>query len=303
VGLANGTESQERTDVCVIGHVCRDTIRIGNRTRAQVGGTAYYCALALCRLGRRVAVVTKLAAADRPELLRELRSADVTVSDFESPRTTHFENLYPEGNPDSRSQRVSDVASPFEESDLGELRARVFHLGPLTNRDMDVEFLRAVSTRGEVSLDVQGLLRRVEAGAVLPENWAEREAGLACVDIVKADRGEARLLSGESDPERAARRLASFGPREVIVTLGGEGSLVLCEGHLWHIPAFPAAEVVDPTGCGDSYMAAYLDRRLAGEDPERAGAFAAAVGAVTLQSIGPFRGSVADVERLLTRNA
>ena len=303
MGLANGPESQERTDVCVIGHVCRDTIRIGNRTRAQVGGTAYYCALALCRLGRRVAVVTKLAAADRPELLRELRSADVTVSDFESPRTTHFENLYPDGDPDSRSQRVSDVASPFEESDLGELRARVFHLGPLTNCDMDVEFLRAVSTRGEVSLDVQGLLRRVEAGAVLPENWAEREAGLACVDIVKADRGEARLLSGESDPERAARRLARFGPREVIVTLGGEGSLVLCEGHLWHIPVFSAAEVVDPTGCGDSYLAAYLDRRLAGEDPERAGAFAAAVGAMTAQSIGPFRGSVADVERLLTRNA
>lgn len=303
MGLANGTESQERTDVCVIGHVCRDTIRIGDRTRAQVGGTAYYCALALCRLGRRVAVVTKLAAADRPELLRELRSAGVTVSAFESPRTTHFENLYREGDPDSRGQRVSEVASPFEESDLGELRARVFHLGPLTNRDMDVEFLRAVSARGEVSLDVQGLLRRVEAGAVVPENWAEREAGLAWVDIVKADRGEARLLSGESDPERAARRLASFGPREVIVTLGGEGSLVLCEGHLWHIPAFSAAEVVDPTGCGDSYMAAYLDRRLAGEDPERAGAFAAAVGAVTLQSIGPFRGSVADVERLLTRNA
>ena len=303
MGLASGTESGERYDVCAVGHVCRDTIRIWDRTRAQVGGTAYYCALALRRLGRRMAVVTKLAARDRPELLRELRSAGVAVWDFDSPRTTHFENLYPEGDPDSRSQRVSDVASPFEESDLGELGARVFQLGPLTKRDMDVEFMRAVSTRGEVSLDVQGLLRRVEAGAVVPENWAELEAGLACVEIVKADRGKARLLSGESDPERAARRLAEFGPREVIVTLGGEGSLVLCEGQLWHIPAFPAAEVVDPTGCGDTYMAAYLDRRLAGEDPERAGAFAAAVGALTLRGIGPFRGSAPDVERFLARNA
>ena len=36
---------------------------------------------------------------------------------------------------------------------------------------------------------------------------------------------EARVLTGEADPERAARALAGAAPREVVVTLGAAGAL------------------------------------------------------------------------------
>ena len=56
-----------------------------------------------------------------------------------------------------------------------------------------------------------------------------------------------------------------------------------------------AGEIVDSTGCGDTYLAAYLSRRLAFDAPERAGRFAAAAAALSLEREGAFRASEADV--------
>ena len=99
-------------------------------------------------------------------------------------------------------------------ADLGDLRARMFHLGPLTEGDMSVAFLDAVAARaGRVSLDVQGFTRRLAAGAVRRVDWAEKARGLARVGLVKADLEEARTLTGEDDPERAARARGSDGGR------------------------------------------------------------------------------------------
>ena len=301
--LADQTDSEGLYDVCAIGHVSRDVIEIGDRVEELPGGAAYYVSMALGGLGRKVSAITKVTAADDGELLSELRREGIAVSRLESPATTAFENRYPAGQPDLRAQRVRALASPFTPADLGDVRARVFHVGPLTNRDMDLEFLKAVSARGEVSLDVQGLLREVEGGEIVPVGWPERSKGLACVGILKANASEARLLSGEEDPEQAARFLAGLGPREVIVTLGSKGSLVLVEGRMQRIPSIPIVDVVDPTGCGDTYIAGYLDRRLDGEDPERAAKFATALAALKLRTFGPFRGRPADAERLLAQGA
>ena len=59
--FVNHAFSAERTslsssvfDVCVIGHITRDIIRVGRTTRATPGGTAYYTSMALRRLGLKV---------------------------------------------------------------------------------------------------------------------------------------------------------------------------------------------------------------------------------------------------------
>ncbi len=43
---------------------------------------------------------------------------------------------------------------------------------------------------------------------------------------------------------------------EVIITLGSEGSLVYVDDTFYEIPAYPPHEVVDATGCGDTYWQA-----------------------------------------------
>ena len=62
-------------DVCAVGHVTWDRIQIGDVVREQPGGAAYYLSLALRRLGRNVAVITKMARADESRQEVRRRSA------------------------------------------------------------------------------------------------------------------------------------------------------------------------------------------------------------------------------------
>jgi sugar/nucleoside kinase (ribokinase family) len=288
-------------DVCVIGHVTRDRVSMaGGERREQPGGTAYYAAMAYAGLGLDVAVVTKVAAADEGPLLGDLEGRGVTVVCELAEATTTFENTYSGAGLDQRTQKVTAMAPPFAADDLGDLEAGLYHLGPLTAADMAAGFIAAVAARdGRLALDVQGLMREVVGDVARPRDWPDKTAGLAPVDVVKADAGEARLLSGAAEPARAARRIARLGPAEVVITLGAGGSLVLAEGRHFSIPAFPPRRLVDPTGCGDSYLAGYLYHSLGSDDAEAAGRFAAALAACKLERAGPFMGDAADVRARL----
>jgi sugar/nucleoside kinase (ribokinase family) len=266
------------------------------------GGVVHYAGVALQGLGLDTAIITKAARDDAGEVLRMLREAGVTTYCRESPATTVFENIYSGGDLAVRSQAVRSIAAAFEPRDLGPVRARLVHLGPLTREEMPAEFLAAVSKRAErVSLDVQGFVRRLERQQVRLADWPDKKQGLAGVDVLKASLPEAQILSGEDDPERAARSLADLGPSEVIVTLGAKGSLILAAGRCWRIPAFAPRAVVDRTGCGDTYCAGYIFHRLRSDDIAAAGRFAAALATLKLERRGPYAGDAKDVGAVLTR--
>jgi sugar/nucleoside kinase (ribokinase family) len=81
--------------------------------------------------------------------------------------------------------------------------------------------------------------------------------------LVKCNRAEAELISGEPDPERAADGIAAAGARHVVVTLGPEGAILRGELRA-STPGVPA-EVVNTTGAGDAFFGV-LVARLAGSD-------------------------------------
>ena len=288
-------------DVCVIGHVSKDLVVVGGEaTGPRPGGAAYYAAMAFRSLGLNTAVVTKVGREDEEALLGGLRKHGVRVFCSPCEHSTAFENVYPSGALDHRYQRVSALASPFSARDLAPVRAAHVHLGPLTAGEISAPLMRELSRRGaRLSLDVQGLVREVSSGEVRAADWPDKAAGLGHVDILKADRDEARVLSGQAEPARAAAELASLGPREVVITLGREGSLIYCEGETHRIPALSPREAVDATGCGDSYIAGYVFHRLRSDEVGRAGRFAAALAACKLGRPGPFTGNERDVEALL----
>lgn len=286
-------------DVWVVGHVTRDRIRTRTATEERAGGTATYFPLALARLGGDVAVLTRIAPEDEDELLAEHRAADIEVVCAPSAKTTEFENRYAEDDPDRRVQRVGAVALPFAPEDLAPVRARFIHLGPLTSEDLSCEFIDAAAARAPVSLDAQGFVRRIVRGGVELCDWPEKREGLARVSVLKANEDEARVLSAEEDLEAAARVLASWGPKEVLVTCASRGSIVCTGGELSHVPACEVAGPIDPTGCGDTYMAGYLGERVRGRAPRDAARFASAAVALKLEGAGPFRGTRRQAEELV----
>ncbi|MFT4002896.1 MAG: PfkB family carbohydrate kinase [Rhizobium sp.] len=77
---------------------------------------------------------------------------------------------------------------------------------------------------------------------------------LAAVSLVVVNRVEAAALSGETEVEKAARRLLALGAGSVIVTLGEAGALMLGAANLpaIHLPA-GKADAVDTSGAGDCF--------------------------------------------------
>ncbi len=284
---------QEIAEFCVVGHVSRDIVRVGEETTEMPGGTAFYASLAMNSLGASVAVVTKVAPEDG-YLLDQIRGDDVTVFTGETGRTTVFENVYPDSLT-TRTQRVAAIATPFTLNDVTDIidvsgdAAGAYLLGPLTAGDLPLAVVAALAKRAPLSLEAQGYMR-----AAFPSDepvrfaaWPEMADVLSLVTCLKVDEVEAGVLTGEGEPARMAARLAEYGPTEVIVTAGARGSLVWYQGRTYPIAACPVARPVDPTGCGDTYIAGYIVARWRGRTPEEAGHAGAVAAAAKLAVHGP----------------
>lgn len=73
--------------------------------------------------------------------------------------------------------------------------------------------------------------------------------------------GEARLLTEKKNLIQAARDVLKLGPRFVVIKKGEHGCLLCAGDDVFVLPAYPADNVVDPTGAGDSFaggMMGYL---------------------------------------------
>jgi sugar/nucleoside kinase (ribokinase family) len=81
---------------------------------------------------------------------------------------------------------------------------------------------------------------------------------LAKVDVVTINDGEARQLASEPNLIRAARAIASLGPRTVVVKRGEYGALMLTDGGFFFVPAYPLESVYDPTGAGDTFAGGFM---------------------------------------------
>jgi adenosine kinase len=95
---------------------------------------------------------------------------------------------------------------------------------------------------------------------------------------------EARMLC-----ERSGETLESLSRshlRGVVVTLGADGCEVWQQGVRTHVPGVPAAEVVDPTGCGDAFRGALLYGLERGWALERCVALGNRVGAAKIACRG-----------------
>lgn len=161
-------------------------------------------------------------------------------------------------------------AAGFASLPAAELEAAVAQAGGilLGSNTLVAEGERALSMRArEVALEA-GLPVLVDVNLRL-HRWRSRAdaaaSANACVPgalLVRANRREAEILTGEEDPERAARALLKAGARAVVVSLGAEGAIL--RGELRADAPAPAAPggVLSTLGAGD-VLSGVLVARLA----------------------------------------
>ena len=285
--------------LCCIGYITRDkTVTPGN-TVYMPGGTAFYFAKAVSRLqAEDFLLVTALAEEDRAAA-DDITNEGIEVKLVPTAHSHSFENIYGD-NPNDRRQRVTAQADPFCIEDLKDVQADISHLGTLPADDFSLEVIKHLAGKSTLAADVQGFLRKVENEKVYPVDWAEKKEALKYIHTLKANESEMEVLTGCSEPHEAALLIADWGVKTVLLTLGDKGSLIYSGGQFYDIPAYPTLQVVDATGCGDTYMAGYLYKRSQGASYEEAGCFAAAMCTIKLQSHGPFNGTEEAINAILS---
>jgi Sugar kinases, ribokinase family len=283
-----------RFDFVSVGAYTKDTIVTRTGTRYVDGGGYSYSAHAARLAGVSVGAVTRLAAADRKST-DLLRSVGVEVIVRESAHSTLMRLEYPTDNVDERILTVAEVADPFVPADLDAVTAEAILISPSIRGEVPLDVVETVRAKASrVGLDVQGFVRiRTPQGRLAYEAWPEMKPVLAHVDVLKSDAVEGEFLTGETDLHAIARKLASYGPKEIVLT-HKDGLLVLANG-VAHEQPFRPLELRGRSGRGDTCVGSYLSRRLSAE-PADATRWAAALTSLKLEAEGPVRCSRADVD-------
>lgn len=284
-------------DICCIGHITLDKVVTNKSVKHMAGGTAFYFSNAISNMPVKYQLVTALAESEMREVTN-LQDKGIEVKTLPSAYSVNFENIYAD-NQDHRTQRVLQKADAFSVADLEDVEATIYHLGALLADDMPTDLIKALFNKGNVSVDAQGYLREVIDHDVHAIDWADKKEALQYVDILKVNEHELEVLTGHSDIHEGAKILAGWGVKEVVITLGSLGSVIYADDVFYDIPAYRPKAVVDATGCGDTYMAGYLYKRIKGFDLQQSGEFAAAMAGLKTMSPGPFVGSEAEVIRFL----
>jgi ribokinase len=129
---------------------------------------------------------------------------------------------------------------------------------------------------------------------------------LLAVDVLTPNQTEANVLTGRSpdaasDPEEVAQQLIQAGVKQVVMTLGERGAVIVTASSSTRIPA-PEMRAVDTTGAGDAFNAGLATALANGEGLESAVRFAVITGALAVTREGaipslPRRHEVADFLR------
>ena len=284
------------TDIMMIGHFAKDRLVVDGSGEISSGGAVYYGSVALRRIGVRVAVVTRLHPDDFPRL-DEMMQEGVEILATSAPETSGIENIYDSADMERRICIPLGFAGPFQKDEIPDLSARAVLVVPIIAGEVNLSLLRYLAQRGPVGLDVQGFTRFREPGRLVSRPWPDMAEGLALVTYLKVDRAEAELLTGQTDLQVAARELAAYGPREVVVTQSS-GVTVYADGEIHEAPFTPRS-LAGRTGRGDTCFATYVGKRLSAS-PEEACRFSAAVTTLKQEQPGPWRGTLDDVARVMT---
>jgi sugar/nucleoside kinase (ribokinase family) len=129
----------------------------------------------------------------------------------------------------------------------------------------DSEFVFLANTAPALQQEMLGQVEKPAFVAVdtmdlwIREYLDDLKIVLTKIDCLIINEDEARMLANEHNLISAARKILDMGPGVLVVKKGESGSIMCsADGDMFILPAFPADEVIDPTGAGDSFAGGFM---------------------------------------------
>ena len=251
-----------------IGHICADLQPDGS---TRLGGSALFAAYTAHKLGLRAAIVT--ACADDLDL--SPLPAGLQVVRQLAPQSTMFENRY---GPNGRTQRLHARAPQIDLDALpsGWQHTPIIHLAPII-QEVPHTALDLINT--VMGATPQGWLRSVQPDHLVVTHpprlldipWSARHIAVMSEEDIEGDEQLVWQLSERIDL--------------VVLTRAERGATLWQDGTPHDVPAFPAS-VVDPTGAGDVFAAAFFAALCHDRAPLDAVRWACAAAAFSVEGPG-----------------
>lgn len=266
----------------VIGPVTHDLVVIGDESYSKVGGATYFQSFVFERFYEDYLAIVNCSD---ESLISDFPSADKVVA-VKKDDTHFFLNHYPDENDLDVRRQLSNFADiPILRSDLDDILPSEidgFVLNPLNRHDFPVdtvEYLKSFNV--PVFMSVQGFLRVPQRQAndnyaIGLDNFDDLGAILSGVDSIFLDEVEKSIIGMDCDVG------------EMVITDGSRGSRIVSDDEI-KIDAVACDNVVDTTGCGDTFMAAYITQKLLHKSPEIAGNFASKIASDKIRNFGPYK--------------
>ena len=280
-------------DILIIGPVSLDhNIDYLGNERKELGGAVVASGFAAARSGSKTALFTKLNPADA-DVEKRFENSNADLYWNPSTTTCSIRNQYFTADKEKRVCTSMGVCDPFQFEELPDIDTKIYHFAGLVYGDFDGELFEKAAKQGKVAVDVQCLLRHVEADKTMAfHDWDEKLKYLPCIDYLKTDAAEAEILTGLSDRAEAAKLLYSWGAREIMITHNTE--VLIYDGKEIYTCPIKARNLTGRTGRGDTTFAGYITERLRTGISE-ALQYCTALVSLKMETPGPFMGTREDV--------
>lgn len=266
----------------IIGPVTKDEIIIGENKSFKVGGATYFQSFVFEEFFNDYLAIVNCSD---ESLVSDFPDSN-KVKVIEKDNTHFFINKYPfEDNLNVRRQLSNFANIPIYPEDLKNVLPENidgFVLNPLNRFDFPfetIEYLKSFNV--PIFISVQGFLRLQDVKVnenytIRLEDFDELRAILSGVNVIFMDEAEANIIGGD------------FNVDEIVITDGSHGSRIIADEEI-SIDAVKCENVVDTTGCGDTYMASYISQKLLLKTSKTAGEFASMIASKKIENSGPYK--------------
>jgi len=278
------------SDIVILGHIAKDINVIDGISKVEAGGSVYYGGIAGSHMGLKIIVLTRLNKEDF-FLLEDFKKFGIKYYASPSDETSGLKNIYSSKNLEERVCKPLGFAGLFTKEEIPEINTQFFILGPIIAGEIDeylVDYLANLFP-GKLCMDIQGFvrIRDKKKDSVYFQDLSQeiKVKILKNVTILKVDKAEAKVLTGNGNIEKAAKELVELGPKEILLT-HEKGISLYTDNNSYFFP-WKYKVIRGRTGRGDTAFISYVGSRI-NKTPEESLKFAAALTSLKLESPGPF---------------
>ncbi|MCC9261731.1 MAG: PfkB family carbohydrate kinase [Methanobrevibacter woesei] len=278
----------------VLGPATEDIIIKNGMKESKVGGATFFQAFVYEALNIDYLAIVNLSNLDIIDKFPDKNKVIALLKED----THFFINEYPnEDNLDLRVQLSNFANIPILVDELKPILDKIdkidaFVINPLNQYDFPRETMDYLKNfKVPIYLSIQGFLRKKDPlenddgynGILLDKN-SNIQAIVNDTSGIFLDENEFHIMFEDND-------FSSCNVGEIIVTNGSKGSRIISNINDNEIIIEPVEQmyIVDSTGCGDTYMAAYISKKLEAKSSLEAGNFASLIASEKLSSDGPYK--------------